>query len=759
MRVPLSWLNEFLSKPVTVREADDLLGTAGMAITRVDVPGWRSPRIVAGRLGEERDGTTFAALPAPEPVRLPAGARPAPGSMVAVALPGARLYAPGSAGTAHGLDIVPAPARDGDPVGLVCTPAGLGLGPSGTAIVLPPATAPGTPVAAALDPAPASVADDILHLTVPTELADCDGLWGLAGEIAQRDRDRHRVTPHGEPGPHGDGDTIRLSVDGCGWTVCAAILPGGAAERMPDLLRDRLRLTGLDDDDPVTGAVRVAAYEFGVRLVTVELSAAGPVDVTVGGDQAVRTGPAVRWPAELAVHVAARTPENTAPPRLLVLAAARTEVSADGDRCDRAVHRVAALLAPGRPPVRATTEGPAAPRHEILVDVADTGSRLGLPLSTDECARLLTGRGLTVRAAGPNRLVVAIPAHRTDLRTRPDLIAEIVRLTGYRALPGTVPGDPVPPPRDDRSARSRAARDAAVAHGFQEVVTPMVIDADAPVRTSALHLHRGGSRTGRIVRRSLLPGLAAVAAAQTGRRGRHLDLVETGAVVLPEAGDHRERPQLAVVRALPEGSGPDAAETALHQVGAAVRSAARAAGVPVLTVRAAERALYRPGTAVEFVAAGRCAGWMGLLAGSALGVPGTWTFAAAEVDLVALLADPAVHRRLVAPPAQRTIETDVNLLVPDEVPAAELAGLLRAGPAALRRAGIVDVYRDARLPDGHRRVTVRLEVASDWRPVTRQEAAAACDEAISAMTELGVRRWTPPQEQSTQDNNRNGVIR
>lgn len=794
MRVPLSWLNEFLPRPMTAREVDDVLGEAGIAVTVIDSPGRLSRRVVAGRVRTADGAEPIVDLPTPERVTRPDGSGPCPppGSMVAVALPGSRLFAPHPPGddrSRYGLLSVPGPKRDGDPVGRMCSPVELGTGPGRECCVLPSGVAPGTPVALVL---PATGSEEILSLTVPETLAHCAGLWGLAHEIASRDAAPDAVRSDGftpddtwsqlpgdlEDASHGDTDpngAVGLSVVCADWTVSAVLVPAAPVEAVPGPLLARMTLAGIGTSDITTDALNIAAYEYGVRLAAFLVPGTGPVHVAIGeeaeaGAWTQSAACAVRWPDGLPVRLSPSLPASgrAAPgeaPRLLLLAASPSVLGTDGARCAEAARRAARVLsdtASGDVLGTRTASGPAGERRRITLDVDAVRAALGVHLTADSCAVLLARIGARTRHMEGEVLVVSIPPPRRDLGTQADLVSEVMRLYGYRALPATTPTDPVPARRNPRHARLRALRDAVTARGFQEALTPLVLDPVADAASDALvqwyepavHLERDGERLGRRLRRSLAPGLVAVAGAAL----RHLPLCavfETGTVVRPERTDRapgRERDAFAVLRAVPvetgggkgpgTASGGETAEENLREVGAAVRAAVRAAGVMRFALRPADVPGFRPGTGAVMLADGVEAGDIGILPRAALSPRGAviHDVAVAEIDLSLLLRLPRAHRTLSAPPRHPAVELDVNLLVPDEVPAGELPEMLCGGSPLVRSVRVTDVYRGRGVPRGHRAITVSLGFASPWRTLTRGEAATARDRAVAAVAALGVRR-------------------
>src|SRR5439155_6064016 len=85
---------------------------------------------------------------------------------------------------------------------------------------------------------------------------------------------------------------------------------------------------------------------------------------------------------------------------------------------------------------------------------------------------MLTDLGFGCRWVPPDRYVVRSPYWRTDVNIADDVVEELARVSGYdriESLPlsGAVP---TPDPAPVREMREKL-KDAAVAAGFQEVIT------------------------------------------------------------------------------------------------------------------------------------------------------------------------------------------------------------------------------------------------------------------------------------------------
>ncbi len=70
------------------------------------------------------------------------------------------------------------------------------------------------------------------------------------------------------------------------------------------------------------------------------------------------------------------------------------------------------------------------------------------------------------------RMLVTIPTYRPDIEEGADLVEEVVRLLGYDKIPSTIPTGPLPEPTQDRwFDREQAVRALLIGAGLNEIVT------------------------------------------------------------------------------------------------------------------------------------------------------------------------------------------------------------------------------------------------------------------------------------------------
>lgn len=401
-----------------------------------------------------------------------------------------------------------------------------------------------------------------------------------------------------------------------------------------------------------------------------------------------------------------------------------------------------------------------APRQAPVVSIRprQTSRLLGVQFDAAQITGLLQPLGFQVveapagvdgsSAPEGEALHFSVPGYRWyDVSREADLIEEVARRYGYERFPsglgafrpGTVPDDPM-------SALEDRLRTLMVGQGFYEArLAAFVPESDGDVGP----LNPLSSAEGRL-RRALVPGLLRRVEANFAHGIRSVRLFEIGTIFAPgdsPEGTPREETHLAFVLTGP--SRPthwtgQAEPFDLWDLKGVLGNLVRALSDDlVLEPGATERTPLAPNRAYRVVnTAGELYGWGGEVEARAVDAP-AWadTIFVGEVKLDRELARrPAPRFRPLA--AYPAIERDVALLVPDEIPAADVVATIRAaGGALLEDIETFDLYQGTGVPEGSRSIAYRLRFRAPDRTLTDREVDKAVGRVLDRLQEaLGVAR-------------------
>ncbi|WP_041939658.1 MULTISPECIES: phenylalanine--tRNA ligase subunit beta [Frankia] len=404
----------------------------------------------------------------------------------------------------------------------------------------------------------------------------------------------------------------------------------------------------------------------------------------------------------------------------------------------------------------------------------------GRPYSAEVVRRRLADVGCTVvgpaagsaadSAAGEGVLVVSPPSWRPDLTRPADLVEEIVRLEGYDTIPVTLPLLPAGRGLTAAQRMHRAVGRALAYAGLAEVLTLPFVAADAAdalslpaedKRRLAVRVANPIAEDAAYLRTTLLSGLIAAAVRNIGRGQQDLALFEIGRVFreLPGAPVRvptppvDRRPSAEEVAALdsvlprqarhvaalltgrrePAGWSTPGREADWADAVDAAQVVAEAVGL-TLTVNAGDAMPWHPGRCAELTVGGRLVGFAGELHPRVLGDAGLPPRTVAlelslEVLVEAATAAPPIVAPVIStyPPADR----DVALVVPTQVPVAEVTQALREGAGDLLESlTLFDVFEGAQVGAGQRSLAFGLRLRAADRTLTAAEANAVRDAAV-----------------------------
>ncbi|MFB6552299.1 phenylalanine--tRNA ligase subunit beta [Streptomyces sp. NPDC056405] len=597
MRVPLSWLREYVDLPATQtgRDVQAKLISAGLEVETVEHLGadLKGPLVVGQVLTiEELEGfkkpirfctvNVGQANGTGEPQEIVCGARNfAVGDKVVVVLPGATL--PG------GFSISARKTYGKTSHGMICSGDELGMGDDGShgIIVLPPETEVGKDAIELLE-----LVDEVLDIAVTANRGDCLSIRGVARETAiayglpLRDPALLDV-----PGPNAYGYPVKIAdPTGCDRFTARTVTGLSSEARSPIWLQRRLQKVGMR---PISLAVDVTNYvmmELGQPLhaydrslvqgtIGVRRAAEGEKIVTLDGtERKLHAEDLVitddRGPiglagvmgganTEIADHGAAENGGNATTDVVIEAAhfnqvsiartARRHKLSSEASRrFERGVDPQAAaaaaqrtvdllvLLAGGTAEAGVTEiSAPSAP-HTISVPADHPDKVAGVTYGRETVVRRLQEVGCDVY--GQDELIVTVPSWRPDLTDPNDLAEEVIRLEGYENLPSTLPRPPAGRGLTARQRLHRRVGRVLAGAGYVEApnypfVSEQVFDqlglAADDPVRRVVKLVNPLSDEEPALRTTLLPGLLGALRRNDGRGSHDLALFETGLVFHP----------------------------------------------------------------------------------------------------------------------------------------------------------------------------------------------------------------------------------
>lgn len=529
MKIPLSWLKDFVDLPESVDQLTGILDDLGLVVEGVEYVGEGLEDVVVARIDEIRaiEGADRVRL-----VTVDAGGPPLDivcgatnfnvGNHVPLAPVGAVL--PG------GFEIALRKMRGVTSNGMLCSARELRLSDDHEGLyllddVIDPVV--GQPLLVALDISP----DVVLEISVEGNRPDAWSVLGVARDLATR-----LGRPLREPAIAAPDDTEPSSSfaaariddpDLCG-RLTVSVLRNVAVRPSPAHLARRLTMAGMRPISNVVDASNLVMLELGQpthpydaahvakRTLAARRAHVGEVLTTLDGVERMLAQPGrglgdtgedcvivdgddrVLGLAGIMGGAASEISDATTDVLLeaaffdpMTIArsskrhALRSEASnrfergVDPQLALRAVGRFVALLRESNPEVSwmaapLDEAGIVPVRPTVNLREGDLERALGVDLDHGEVRAVLEGLRFDVSGEGPWR--VTAPSARLDVRTgaagRADVIEEIARLYGYSRLPRRTPSWPEPGALSDRQRIRRRVRDTVVDLGVHESWTP-----------------------------------------------------------------------------------------------------------------------------------------------------------------------------------------------------------------------------------------------------------------------------------------------
>jgi phenylalanyl-tRNA synthetase beta chain len=364
---------------------------------------------------------------------------------------------------------------------------------------------------------------------------------------------------------------------------------------------------------------------------------------------------------------------------------------------------------------------------------------LGVKLSPGHMRDILAALGFGVKMEG-EVLALQVPHYRLDIEGMADVAEEVARIHGYDNIPMTLmPESPSEAMKTREQYLMGRIRECMVGMGAYEASTYSFQSEDVyrKMRLPVPNLLRIRNPLGEdqsVMRTSILPGLLESLAHNQSRKVAECMLFEAGRVFLTDQKPEEltELPAEPMRLALAwYGERADflalkgLAETLWDELGL----------LDSVRIERGTHPSYHPGRCAAVMLGDNEVGTLGELHPECVERNGlTGRVLAWEMDLTALLTAARIDKTYRPLPKYPAVERDLAIVLKKDVPAAVVEKvILREGGQWLESAELFDVYEGAQVPDGHRSLAYALTYRAADRTLTDDEINPLQEAIVKAL--------------------------
>jgi phenylalanyl-tRNA synthetase beta chain len=788
MKVPYSWLREWVEAPWAAAEVGARLTMAGFELEALSTAAPPFSGVVVAEIlscepHPQADKLQIcrvsAAVGAP-PLQIVCGASNARAGLKS-ALAGVGAVLPGD------VRIGAARLRGVESQGMLASPKELGLGENSEGILELAADAPvGLELRDYL-----KLDEPVLDLNVTPNRGDAMSVIGIAREVAALAATR--VTgPAIRPVNPAHTDRFPVSLDApavCPRFARCIVRDVDNRAAVPLWMRERLRRAGLRSISPLVDVTNYVMLELGQPMHAYDLAKLrGGIVVRLareGEPLTLLDGRSIRAAADMLLITDAEGPVGLGG----VMGGARTAVSAEttevffesayfaaeailgarahGLQTDasqrfergvdptqqaRAIERALSLLgqiAGGRagPIEVAESKAHLPQRGSVPLRAKQLRRLLGIALPAERVTAALETLGMQV-TGGDEEWMVTPPAWRFDIAIEADLIEEVARLSGFESILET---DAFVPQRFRRLPAERPAESAVLqalaTRGYEEAITYAFVDPALQEQLfpgrRALALSNPISSDLSVMRLSLWPGLIRAALENQRRHQDRIRLFEHGTRFEPDGKATREIDTLAAIALgprLPEQWGISKelrARADFYDLKSDLAALFAETGEDktAFTFEPGVLAALHPGRSARVLRRGQPVGWLGELHPQLVrALEFTYPPVLFELDLEAALA---IHRPRYAEISRfPQVRRDLAVVVDESVTLSTLAERVTlAATSLLRDLRVFDVYRGPGLEKGRKSVALGLIFQDISRTLTDDDVERLMASVVTDLRE------------------------
>ena len=788
MKVPLSWLKDYVDVDIPVEELAQKLFSCGLEVEELIYVGQEIERCVVGRIEKivphpDSDHLQICTLNCGsygEAIQIVTGAHNIrEKDLVPVALDGSSL--------AGGVKIKKGKLRGVESNGMLCSGEELGINEDwyegadvNGILLLHGDPAPGTDIRPVV-----GLDDYVLDIAVTANRPDCQSVYGIAREVAALlGKPLRPLVLDYTPADVSTAQQVTVTVE------APDLCPRYIAHYVSDLndaptplwMRRRLALCGLRSIRNVVDITNFVLLEMGQPMHAFDISHLAGKQIVV---RRAREGEKIVTLDEKEFKL---SPENLVicdaekPVALAgIMGGLNSEIEADtpavlfecakferanvrrtsralGQKSDssaryekgvdayttgiainRALHLVEELgcgkIARDRFDVMAEVTEPAV----VKTTVTAINALLGIEVPKEEIKRILTALNFSV-TSNKDELTVTAPAYREDVEGYPDIAEEVIRMYGYDRIEGTFlknASNTMGGLTDAQKLEARAGN-ALREQGYSEAITYSFI---SPKDYALLRIADEAQRAIKIVnpigedmslmRTTLMPSMLDSAVRNVRRGNEQGRLYELANIYLAKQQPITELPEERRTLGIAVWGGAEDFYTAKG----AFEALAAELGVQ-FAYTAAERPYLHPGKCAAVLLGGQPVGVLGELApdlAEELSVEVPVYLGELDYAAVAAQADAAVHYTPL--PKFPEVKRDLALLADEGVTCAEAEAVIRESCKFVTNVRLFDVYRGAQVGEGKKSMAFSVTFTPREKAIAPEDADGYIRRIVKALGE------------------------
>ena len=788
MKVPLSWLKDYVDVDIPVEELAQKLFSCGLEVEELTYVGQEIERCVVGRIEKivphpDSDHLQICTLNCGvygEAIQIVTGAHNIrEKDLVPVALDGSSL--------AGGVKIKKGKLRGVESNGMLCSGEELGINEDwyegadvNGILLLHGDPAPGTDIRPVV-----GLDDYVLDIAVTANRPDCQSVYGIAREVAALlGKPLRPLALDYTPADVSTAQQVTVTVEAP--DLCPRYIAHYVSELndapTPLWMRRRLALCGLRSIRNVVDITNFVLLEMGQPMHAFDISHLAGKQIVV---RRAREGEKIVTLDEKEFKL---SPENLVicdaekPVALAgIMGGLNSEIEADtpavlfecakferanvrrtsralGQKSDssaryekgvdayttgiainRALHLVEELgcgkIARDRFDVMAEVTEPAV----VKTTVSAINALLGIEVPKEEIKRILTALNFSV-TSNKDELTVTAPAYREDVEGYPDIAEEVIRMYGYDRIEGTFlknASNTMGGLTDAQKLEARAGN-ALREQGYSEAITYSFI---SPKDYALLRIADEAQRAIKIVnpigedmslmRTTLMPSMLDAAVRNVRRGNEQGRLYELANIYLAKQQPITELPEERKTLGIAVWGGAEDFYTAKG----AFEALAAELGVQ-FAYTAAERPYLHPGKCAAVLLGGQPVGVLGELApdlAEELSVEVPVYLGELDYAAVAAQADAAVHYTPL--PKFPEVKRDLALLADEGVTCAEAEAVIRESCKFVTNVRLFDVYRGAQVGEGKKSMAFSVTFTPREKAIAPEDADGYIRRIVKALGE------------------------